>query len=198
MILRSCWLVARAVVVVLAVGCGSDSGSENKDPCDPNPCKQSGKTQCEVVDEVAVCGCDDGLAPNGRGGCESIKDWSATVAGNAVSSSGATQYTAHVRVVDADDKPIEGAKRNVGKRAIKTDVEGRAPFSELEAGTLSSMKITADGYVPALRQLSIGNAGTRELVVELVKQAESRSIDSGVNTTLQAGVADIVLPKRAF
>lgn len=195
--LRVAWGV---ICVVAAVGCGGDVTPEadDKNPCQPNPCKQAGKTQCEVVSKAAVCGCDEGLAPDGRGGCASTDSWSPGVAGNAVSSSGAQQYLAHVQVVDSDDQPIEGATLQVGTRAIKTNVEGRAPFADMDTSKPTYMRITADGYVPVSRQLTIVNAGMRELVVKLVKLDAPQKFAAGSPATLEAGSVRIVVPARAF
>ncbi|HKP58537.1 MAG TPA: MopE-related protein [Polyangiales bacterium] len=188
-----------SIWVVGAAGCAPGAEMESdRDPCDPNPCKQTGKSSCEVVDKKAVCACDDGLVSNGTGGCASTDSWSPGIAGSSINSSGAQDFTAHVRIVNGDGEPIEGATLRVGTRALKTDVEGRGGFTKLPADALSSIRISADGYVPVVRQLSIANAGLRERSIELVEQAKAQKFDAASRTTLQAGNVGLMLPARAF
>ena len=192
----ACW-----IVIASGVSCAPQAGDDPKqrrDACDPNPCEQDGKTRCEIEDGAAVCACDEGLVSDGRGGCTSTDKWSPAIAGSAVNASGAEQFTAHVRVVDGDDKPISGATLRVGTRALLTDVEGRAGFTQLPTGALSRVKVSAEGYVTAVRQLSIANAGLSELDVELVKQGKLQKFDAAENTLLQVGNVGVRLPARTF
>src|SRR5262245_23633228 len=181
----ACW-----IAIVTGAGCAPKETEKPEDPgstCDPNPCEQEGKTRCEIEDDRAVCACDKGLVSDGRGGCTSTDKWSTSIAGSAVNASGADQFTAHVRVVDSEDKPIQGATLRVGTRVLMTDVEGRGGFTQLPPDALSRMRISADGYVPVVRQLSIANAGLNELSVELVKEGKLQKIDAAQKAVLQDG-----------
>ena len=40
----------------------TDAGALPVDPCEPNPCMEQRKTQCQAVEGVAVCSCDEGTA----------------------------------------------------------------------------------------------------------------------------------------
>jgi hypothetical protein len=190
-------MAGSVIWIGMVASCATQEAPTN-DPCSPNPCKLAGKSVCSVAADAAVCACDNGFVADGRGGCTTTESWSTNIAGNVVDSSGATEFTAHLRVVDADDSPIAGASLLIGKRVLKTDVEGRGAFPQLPTDALSRMQITADGYAPVVRQLSIVNAGMSELNIELVKQGKLQTFDAAARTTLQTGNVGLTLPARGF
>ncbi|HEX8823611.1 MAG TPA: hypothetical protein VF794_27055, partial [Archangium sp.] len=53
-------------------GCMLDTNSNDPDPCDPNPCTQSGKTTCASENGKAVCLCAPGTVPRPSGVCETV------------------------------------------------------------------------------------------------------------------------------
>ncbi len=50
-----------------------DGSCEEDNICNPNPCSDSHKTVCSIVDETTyTCGCDDGYQDNGEGTCVAL------------------------------------------------------------------------------------------------------------------------------
>lgn len=184
--------------VTFSSGCGQAGTSHSEDPCSPNPCKSSGKTVCTAADDKAVCSCDEGLGPDGHGGCASTKSWSVGIAGSAVAHDDPLTYAAHVRVIDGSGQPIKGVALRIGDHHVDTEADGKATFGGLALNRSANMLLSADGYVPATRAVSVASAGMAELVVELVPFGKVQKFAAAKRAELRAGPVMVSLAEQAL
>jgi len=109
----------------------------------------------------------------------------------------ATTFTPRITVTDAEGAPLQGATLTFGEgKSAATDNTGLAslPAQARDANTV--VKVTADGFAPAVRALTINNAYTPLQVV--LEPIQKFSFNSEVGSRLSFGNVTVLMPSRGY
>ena len=99
-------------------------------------------------------------------------------------------------MVDQAGTPIPDATVVFGSLSVKSKEDGTATLPEQPADRSTVVTVSADGYAPSTKTLSLANAYT-SLPVELAKLLDF-SLDSETGGDVDVGTAQVRLPGRGF
>lgn len=197
-----------ALALLLATSAGLPGCTPKKDPppdktdaCNPNPCKDSGKTVCAVTTDAAghSCSCDPlYFTDDGAGGCTDIEANVDDPAGTVVDNSTTPPtFTALLRVVDLDERPIAGATTTGGATPGTADTDGITRI-KLRADQPVPLMAQAAGYAPAGIAVDPSNASGSPLIVRLAKFGTAHTLTAAAGGEVSQGVASVTFSPSSF